>query len=114
MSDECIICLHPKKIKINKDIVFYSKPHGLSFIFKCDCLMKCHIECMTTWIETNPVCPYCRNDLGIYMTLGTRMRLMSKNIFNVRVMRFITNIFYFWTLTRFIMIYVENTMREKI
>ncbi len=106
MTDECIICLHPKNTKINKDNVFYSKLHGLSFIFKCNCVMKCHNECMTTWIETNPVCPYCRNNLDIYITWNTRMFLMSKRIFNIRVMRLITNVFYFWALIRFLYLYV--------
>ena len=108
MTDECIICLYPKKLKTNKDIVFYSKPHGLSFVFKCNCIMKCHIECMTAWIETNPVCPYCRNNLDIYMTLGTRIYLIRKRIFNVRVMRFLTNVFYFWVLIRFLCIYTDH------
>ena len=75
MADEdCLICLTPKMFIKNTNVVFFSKKTGLNHFFKCTCTVHCHEECMTKWLDTNPVCPICREKLEIKWTPTTYAR----------------------------------------
>ena len=80
-TDECIICLNPKKLIKNTDVIFFSKPLNVNFLFKCKCVMTCHRKCMTNWIEVNPSCPYCRKYLTILWTPSTYIQWNGKLLF---------------------------------
>jgi hypothetical protein len=37
----------------------------VSIVKKCDCKFKVHETCFLKWINTKPVCPYCREAVSI-------------------------------------------------
>ena len=55
-ESECLVCLMPKKKKINKNTLFYSSLTKLYYKKDCECVIYCHIQCMEKWISENPVC----------------------------------------------------------
>ena len=105
-TDECIICLNPKKLIKNTDVVFFSKTLNINFVFTCKCVMTCHRKCMTNWIEVNPSCPYCRNYLTILWTPATYIqwngKLLFERICNHGSARIIVVYIYFVLFTYFI------------
>ena len=73
-ESECIICLMPKKKKINNDTLFYSSSTELYYKKDCECVVYCHNQCMEKWITENPVCLICRSPLGTRWTISTSVK----------------------------------------
>ncbi len=73
-ESECLVCLMPKKKKINKNTLFYSSLTKLYYKKDCECVIYCHIQCMEKWISENPVCLICRGPLGIRWTMTTSVQ----------------------------------------
>ena len=116
-TDECIICLNPKKLIKNTDVIFFSKTLNVNFLFKCMCVMTCHRKCMTNWIEVNPTCPYCRKYLTILWTPATYIqwngKLLFERIFNHGSARILVVFVYFFIFTYFIQLRVNDAIRNN-
>lgn len=82
-ESECIICLMPKKKKINNETLFYSSSTKLYYKKDCECVVYCHIQCMEKWITENPVCLICRGPLGIRWTISTTVKWTHVNFADI-------------------------------
>lgn len=65
MTTECLICLTPTKIKINKSTSLYSTTTKHYYVQNCKCTMICHPSCMEKWMNVSPNCLICRKPLGV-------------------------------------------------
>ncbi len=54
--NNCIICLEPNATNI-RNIINYK--------MMCECSYTIHEYCIQKWLEENPVCPYCKEEVKI-------------------------------------------------
>jgi len=59
----CIICLSSTDIKEISKIVTVNKT--------CKCMFYTHDECINKWVNTNPICPYCKEVINNTCTSAT-------------------------------------------
>ena len=115
-TDECIICLNPKKLIKNTNTVFFSKTLNINFVFKCKCVMICHQKCILNCIDVNPICPYCRKHLSVLWTPATYIqwngKLLFERIFNHGSARILVVFVYFFIFTYFIHSQVYDAIRN--
>jgi hypothetical protein len=58
--DECIICFNETYCRGDRVTINMEIGEMVSIVKKCDCKFKVHETCFLKWINTKPVCPYCR------------------------------------------------------
>jgi hypothetical protein len=111
-SNECLVCLTPKKIKINNKTLFYSYSTELYYKKDCECVVYCHIKCMEKWITENPVCLICRGPFGIRWTMTTTIKwayVHCADIFSTNLSRKILVLILYFNMLYFIYNYFDKS-----
>lgn len=58
--NECIICFNDTYDSGDRVTINMEVDEIVSIVKHCNCKFKVHETCFLKWINTKPVCPYCR------------------------------------------------------